>query len=245
MPRCTKWIILLAFFWPVCGRADLPAYTWTFLTTEKDSRPADVHECDEALSRKTVEDMNITEKVFHGNLTWRKMNLSRLLSASAPFCELDVDPAQPSALTSREAVILKEYLERGGFLLLSEDAYPYTLDQIATFTKWPIIDFVTRHLPAIDSNFTAEKLTEKHPLYHSFYKTKIPLAEKRALRDMPNLPDLTLVSYKGHPCAFVYASDFCEDDHWVTMGRPFPTDSVLVPEDYALYVNLYVYVSMH
>jgi hypothetical protein len=37
----------------------------------------------------------------------------------------------------------------------------------------------------------------------------------------------------------------CENDTWVQLTKPFIPDYPTIPEDYALNVNLYVYVQMH
>jgi len=237
--------VLTILFWMVAARAGTPSYTWTTVVPENDTRAVDMREFDESITSRTVMAMNRAEPVFHQQLTWQRVKLSRLLSVSAPFCELDFDAMKPVILTAREKTVLKEFFIRGGFLILSEDVYPYTREEIRSIKKWPAIDFVTKDLPASDPNFTVEKITEKHAIYHQYYSTKIPQAERNELKANPNLPDFTLVSYRGHPCAFVYANYFCDDEQWIQQERPFPTDSELVPEDYALNVNLYIYVTMH
>jgi len=241
--RCL--LVLLVLFWTVTARAGTPSYTWTTVVPENDKRAADMREFDESITSRAVTAMNRTEPVFHQQLTWQRVPLSHLLSVSAPFCELDFDAVKPMVLTAREKTVLREFFIRGGFLILSEDAYLYTREEIKSVKNWPAIDFVTKDLPASDPNFTVEKITEKHPIYHQYYSTKIPQAERNELKANPKLPDFTLVSYRGHPCAFVYANYFCDDEKWVPLVWPFPTDTELVPEDYALNVNLYIYVTMH
>ena len=189
--------------------------------------------------------MNKTETVFQHRLVLRQLRISQLLVASAPYCELDFDPVHPLILTAREKVILKEYLVRGGVLMLREGVYPYTPEEILNIKEWPLIDFLTVELPAQDHGFTAEKITEEHPLFHQYYATKVPEPESRALMQFRNLPDMTFLTHKGHPCAFVYASYFCDGEKWITLSPPYPTNFTEVPEDYALWVNYYIYASMH
>ena len=236
-------LLMLGLSFP--GRAQVPSYSWAILIPENDSRPKEVRDFDEVVTKQLVHDMNNTETVFRHHLTWRQVPVSRLLSASVPFCEFDFDPVHPLVLTDREKAVLKEYFERGGVILLREGVYSYSPDELSGIKRWPIIDFLTGELPASSPDFRVEKIDEKHPLFHQYYSTRLPLPEARALQDFPHLPDLTLVSYKGHPCAFVYASYFCDGEKWLTISPPFPTDFSIVPEDYALWVNLYIYASMH
>jgi len=227
------------------GMAAGAMFTWTCLVPENDSRPRDVRAEDEFSSNQTVVSMNQTEKVFHGQLEWRCAKIKDLLSISAPFCEFDFDAVKPQYLTAREKSILREYLSRGGFILLAEDGYPYTQEEFLKVRNWPVIDFFLKELPALDPGFKVEKLTDKHPIYHQYYDTKILPAEIHEFALDPYLPDLQLLSYRGHPCAFVYANYFCDHDSWVTAERPYPVMATLTPEDYALDVNLYLYVTSH
>ncbi len=192
-----------------------------------------------------VDSMNKTEKVFHGQLNWQTAKINDLLSISAPFCELDFDMVKPFYLTTREKMILKEFLGRGGFLLLAEDAYPYTDEEILKVHSWPVIDFITKVLPAQNPDFQIVKVTNAHPILHQFYQTKMLDAEIHEFKINPYLPDFQLLTYRGHPCAFIYANYTCDDkdDRWVTEERPF--SSLIMPEDYAFNVNLYIYVTSH
>jgi hypothetical protein len=227
------------------ARAQLPTYTWTCLVPEHDTRDADLRKYDKDMSQQMIANMNETEQVFHHQLSWQEVPVGKLLVAHAPFCEIDYDPLHPLVLTDREKFILKEYLQRGGFLVLGEDVYPYTEDQIATVTKWSVIDYIIKDLPAADHDFAAAKVDESHPIYHQYYKTLVPAAERWALGRFPTLPDCTMVTYKGHPCAFVYANYFCDNDQWIQLPRPFSEDHEWIAEDYAMNVNLYIYASMH
>jgi len=238
-------IVVLLSVLPCPVLAQLPTYTWTSLIPQHDSRPADMRKYDRDTLSAMIVNMNATEKVFHQQLTWQELPIRRLLKVPAPFCELDFDPLHPLILTTQEKAILREYLGRGGFLQLGTDVYPYSQKELASVTKWPVVDFVTKELPALDPDFTVEKITEKHPIYHQYYSTYVPAPERWALRTFPHLPDCTLVSHKGHPCVFIYSNYYCEGDHWVVLPRPFNEDTDWIAEDYAMNVNLYIYTSMH
>jgi hypothetical protein len=243
-----KWLGLLTLalvFSSHSAHAQLPTYTWTSIIPENDTRDADLRKYDKDMLREMITNMNETEKVFHHQLSWQEVPIRKLLIAHAPFCEIDYDPLHPLVLTDREKLILKEYLQRGGFLVLGEDVYPYDEDQIATVTQWSVIDYIIKDLPAADHDFVATKIDETHPIYHQYYKTLVPAAERWALGRFPALPDTTLVTYKGHPCAFAYANYFCDGEQWVALPRPFPENTYWIAEDYAMNVNLYIYASMH
>ncbi len=218
----------------------------TVLTPESDSRDADVRDFDEFQSRTLATDMNATEKLFQQRLIWQKLPILQLLATSPPFCELDYDAVKPQILTSAEKTILREYLTRGGFIELSGDTYPYSQDVFWAVKKWPVIDFVTRELPAFDSHFTFKRITEKHLLFHLHYTTQIDEAERHELEGNPYTPDFILVSYRGHPCAFVWGNyGRYYQNRWMALERPFDRNLRLVPEDYALNVNLYIYAMTH
>lgn len=239
--------LLLGGTLPMPGWAEQPSYTWTVLAPEKDSRPQDVREFDEIQSKTTVRDMNATDEVFHHRLTWQKVPIKDLLSASAPFCEFDFDAVKPQTLTAKEKTILREYLSRGGFILLSQDVYPYTREEYWPVKSWPVIDFFTKELPAADTDFKVERITEKHPIFHEYYKTRIVEPEKLELQENPNCPDFTLITYRGRPCIFIYGTYVCDGVQWITLPRPFGVLFTVstYAEDNALDVNLYIYASMH
>ena len=130
------WLALLCLF--TSGRGEQAVYPWVYLVPENDSRDAEVADFDEYLSRCMVDDMNNTEQVFQHHLAWAKLPISRLLSAQTPFCELNFDAVKPLILTPKEKSIVREYLSRGGFILLSEDAYPYSQDEFWAVKEWPI-----------------------------------------------------------------------------------------------------------
>ena len=239
-------ILLFGLGFPLAGFAQEDTLTWTFLTPENDTRAADVRNFDMLFSKRVLARMNSTEEVFHHHLSWQTVPILHPLDASAPFCELDFDPVNPLILTPQEKTILQEYLTRGGFIFLCEDAYPYSRDEFWSVKKWPIIDFLTKELPVSDRDFTFERITQQHGFLHEYYTPKIDeiLAfELIELKGNPTLPDLTLVSYRGHPCAFVLGNYAFDENGWVT--RPFPSNIMLAHEVLAFYVNIYVYVMMH
>jgi hypothetical protein len=243
-----KWlgIFLLSVSALICPvHAQLPTYTWTSLIPENDSRPADMRKYDRDTLGAMVVNMNATEAIFHHELTWHELPIRHLLNTSAPFCEIDFDPLHPLVFTPEEKTILKEYLARGGFVQFGTDTYAYSQEEIASVTQWPIVDFITKELPAEDHDFTVEKINETHPLYRQYYHTTIPPPELWALKTFPHLPDCLLVSHKGHPCAFFYSNYYCDGGRWIVLDRPFNEDTDWIAEDYAMNVNLYIYTTMH
>jgi len=190
--------------------------------------------------------MNDTEKVFRHQLAWNKVAIKNLLASSAPFCELRFDAVNPLVLTDQEKAILREYFVRGGFILFQEDAYPYFQDEFWSVKEWPVIDFLTKELPALDPDFTVQKVTDSHQLFHQYYNTQTAEFTKHELQDNPYTPNRTLLSYRGHPCAFVYGRYYLiEDGKWVAMPRPFEPVFSADPRGYQLTVNIYVYSQTH
>jgi hypothetical protein len=249
LPR--SWPLLWVVFWilglPGICRSEGLVYPWTYLVPEHDSRDSEVADFDEYLSKCMTASININEaRFFHGNLTWQKVPIARLLSTRTPFCELEFDAMRPLILTPAEKSILREYLARGGFILLSEDAYPYSQDEFWTVKEWPVIDFMTKELSAADPNFTFGKITPSHFLFHAVYTKTIGLDIIHEIEGNPNTPRLLLVSYRGHPCAFVIGqyTDLI-NNKWYALPRPFPRPFEQDPEGYAEIVNLYIYVMTH
>jgi hypothetical protein len=238
--------LLLGFICPVCGLAQATSYSWTVLIPENDSRAADVRDYDEFDSKSLVMNMNESEKIFRHRLVWNKAALKDLLALAPPFCELRFDAVNPLILTDREKAILKEFFARGGFVLFQEDAYPYSQDEFWSVKSWPVIDFLTRELPAADSDFKVEKVTDAHPLFHQYYNTQTGELTRHELEDNPYTPNRTLLSYRGHACAFVYGRyNYIEDGKWVAMPRPFRHFFSWDPKGYELTVNIYFYAVMH
>lgn len=201
---------------------------------------------DDFESRSLLAGMNEYEKVFHGRLVWRKTAIKNLLSVRTPFCELRFDAVKSLIFTAREKAVLREYFAQGGFILFQKDAYPYSQDEFWAVKEWPVIDFLTRELPAASSDFKAGKIDDSHPLFSQYYKTRTAEAVVHELQGNPFTPNRTLLSYRGHPCAFVYGSYyFIEDGKWVAMPRPFAHVFSPDPRSYKLAVNIYVYAMMH
>jgi hypothetical protein len=222
---------------------DLP---WTVLIPENDSRAPDVRDYDLFDSRSLVLGMNESEKVFGHHLNWSKLAVKDLPTHSTPFCELRFDAVNPLFLTEAEKKIVREYFARGGFILFQEDAYPYSQDEFWSVHSWPIIDFLTRELPASSPDFSTQKVTDAHALFHIHYDTQTALSTRHELQDNPYTPNRTLLFYRGRACAFVYGRyNLIEDGKWVAMPRPFVKIFSLDPRGYQLTVNIYVYATTH
>jgi len=237
--------LLLGIAWPSPVWAQMPSYSWTILTPEHDTREKDVVDRDFLEIKNGVDGMNMIDSIFHHRLVYRESSILNLLTQPAPFCELDFDIMKPFVPTTEEKKILREYLIRGGFLLLCEDGYPYTREEILTVKGWPIIDFVTKELPASDPNFRVERINADHPLLRQYYKMDIPQAELNEIKINPRLPDYLLVSYKNHPCVFMVANCAIDSVEWVTLTKPYLVDEPVMQWDLELPVNLYIYATMH
>jgi len=221
-------------------------FVWTVLQPEHDSRDADVRSFDEFDSKSFVEGMNQAEPIFRRQLTWNKAALKDLLAVTTPFGELRFDAVKPLILTTREKTVLREFFARGGFVFFEEDAYPYAEDEFWKVKSWPVIDFLTKELPARDPNFKVEKVTDAHPLFHQYYSTQSAEWITHELKDNPYTPNRTLVTYRGHPCAFVMGRYYViEDGKWIAEPRPYAHVYNHELRGYQLTVNLYVYATMH
>jgi hypothetical protein len=235
---------LLAAVLPAAAQAT--TYPWMVLVPQNDPRDPEVRSYDYFDSRALVANMNDTEKVFQHRLVWSRLPISQLLSASTMFCELRFDAVKPLVLTDEEKRILREYFVRGGFVLFQEDAYPYDEEEFWPVKSWPVIDFLTKELPALDPGFTSTKITDAHPLFNQVYHTRTADAMHHELEGNPNTPNRTLVSYHGRPCAFVYGRYYgLEDGKWIAMPRPFRRVFSLDPRGYELTVNIYAYATLH
>lgn len=227
-------------------RAQTDPISWTVLTPEHDSRPADVREYDEFDSRSLIRTMNAASDAFHHRLTWQKVAIKDLPSTPTPFCELRFDAVHPLILTDAEKGILRDYMMRGGFVLLYEDAYPYTQDEFWSVKEWPVVDFLKKELPASSPDFKAQKITDAHPLFHQYYETQTAEMVKHELQDNPYTPNRTLLMYQDRPCAFVFGRyNLVIDGKWAAMPRPFEEVFSLESRGYELAVNIYVYATMH
>jgi hypothetical protein len=217
-------------------------YPWVLLTPQHDSRDAEVCDQDEAQSLNMVGVINQTETLFHHHLLWKKVAIKDLLSLEAPFCEMHFDAVKPFWLTSQEKSILAEYLKRGGFILFFIDAYPYTQDEFWKVREWPLIDFLTKELPATHSGFTTGRATDEFPIFKIHYQTQTADSIRHELSGNPQTPNRTLLFYNGRLCCFVMGQyTHLENDEWVPMARPFSREFSLQLKSYQLVVNIYTY----
>jgi len=221
-------------------------YPWTYLVPENDSRDADMRSFDEMDSKELVSFMNDNENIFDRRLIWSQAPIKNLLKTVTPFCELRFDAVNPLVLTPLEKAVLREYFARGGFLLIYIDCYPYPQEQFWKVKEWPLIDFLTKELPAASPEFTFTRITDAHPLFHEWYKTETADPVKRELRDNPNTPNRLLISYHQHPCAFVMGRYSYDDgNEWIPLPRPFEAVGSMDPKAYWMLVNIYVYAMGH
>jgi hypothetical protein len=217
-------------------------YPWVMLAPANDSRDADEVAHDDQQSLSMVAVINQDEELLHQSLVWRKVMIKDLLAMQVPFCEMHFDAVNPVGLTPEEKGILAEYLKRGGFILFFIDAYPYPEEEFWKIKEWPVIDFLTRELPASDPGFTIRKATDDFPLFKVHYKTETADAIRHELTGNPNTPNRTLVYYKSRLCCFVMGSySYLEDGTWQAADRPFSTDFSMELKSYQLIVNVYIY----
>lgn len=221
-------------------------YPWTVLIPKNDSRDAEVRAQDDFDSRSLVASMNLSEQLFAHRLVWKKIAIADLLSTPTPFCELRFDAVHPLVLTDREKEILHEYFSRGGFILLQEDAYPYDESEFWPVKSWPVIDWLTKELPAADKDFSVTRVNDSHLLFRYHYVTKTAEYTRHELEGNSNTPNRTLVSYRGSPCAFVFGRyHVVENGKWVAEPRPFRRVFSMDPRGYQLTVNIYAYALLH
>jgi hypothetical protein len=221
-------------------------YPWTYLVPENDSRDADMQSYDEFDSSQLALLMNDSENIFAHHMVWNKMPIKNLLSVLTPFCELSFDAVHPLMLTPTEKAVLREYFARGGFLLIFIDCYPYPQELFWKVKEWPLIDFLTKELPASSPDFSFTRITDAHPLFHEWYKTETVDSVKQELLDNPNTPNRLLISYRHHACAFVMGRyGFAGGDPWIPVPRPFEHIRSMEPKSYWLLVNIYVYAMGH
>jgi hypothetical protein len=230
----------------VAGLAALTArgadYPWVMLYPDHDSRDADVVAHDDQQSLSMVAVINEDEELLHQSLVWRKVRIKDLLAKQAPFCEMHFDAVRQVGLTEEEKGILAEYLKRGGFILFFIDAYPYPEEEFWRVKEWPIIDFLTKELPASDPDFTIGKATDDFPLFKVHYQTETADAIRHELTGNPNTPNRTLVYYRGRLCCFVMGSySYLDDGVWQAADRPYSSDFSMVLKSYQLIVNVYIY----
>ncbi len=228
------------------GLSSFPAhgleYPWLVLSPENDSRDFGMRDYDEADSRNTVGVINDSDPLFNHHLVWGKSSVRNLLSMRAPFCEFRFDAVRPFWLTPDEKSIIKEYLKRGGFILFFIDAYPYSQEEFWKIKEWPIIDFLTKELPASDPDFTTGRATDDFPIFKAHYHTETAEATKHELAENPNTPNRTLLFYQKRLCCFVIGRySYMKDGVWIPLPRPFPKNFNMESRGFQLVVNVYVY----
>jgi hypothetical protein len=238
--------VLSGWLWVMLGFLSFPAhgqeYPWLLLSPEKDSRDPEMCDQDEAQSRNMIGVINETEALLHHGVIWKKAAIKNLLKMDAPFCEMHFDAINPVGLSAEEKAILTEYLKRGGFILFFIDTYPYAQDDFWKIKEWPIMDFLTKELPAADPAFTTGKAGDDFPIFNVHYQTETADRIRHELDGNPNTPNRTLLYYQRHLCCFVMGvyGDM-EDDAWVPMERPFPKDFSMELKSYQLVVDIYIY----
>jgi len=200
---------------------------------------------DEAETASMLSVINQSEKAFDHHFVLLNVPIARLLSVETPFCELHFDAVKPLVFTPEEKAILAEYLKRGGFILFFIDCYPYSQDEFWSVKEWPIIDFLTRELPAADPGFTAGRATDDFPVFKIHYQTETADSIRHELTGNPNTPNRTLLFFQRHLCCFVMGCyGYLEDNTWIPEPRPFANTFSMDPKSYQLIVNIYTYALM-
>ena len=217
-------------------------YPWLLLSPENDSRDAETCQADEAWSSNMIQVINQNETLLKHHIVWRKGKIKNLLAMDVPFCELHFDAINSVGFSAEEKSILTEYLKRGGFILFFMDAYPYYQDDFWRIKEWPVIDFLTKELPASDPDFTTGKATEAFPFFKVHYQVVNNDATKYEIQGNPNTPDYTLLYYRNRVCCLVEGDyGYFEDGAWFPVARPFPRRFSTDLQAYRLIVNLYIY----
>jgi hypothetical protein len=232
------WVML--GFWPLAGHGQ--DYPWLYLSPEHDSRDAEMCARDEAQSVNMAAVINRNETFLNHHLVWKKARIKNLLAMEDPFCEMHFDAINPLGLSPEEKSIISEYLKRGGFILFFIDTYPYYQDDFWKIKEWPMIDFLTRELPASNPDFTTGKATDDYPIFKVHYQTETAEWIRHELEGNPNTPNRTLLFYRNRLCCFVMGVyGYLEDDTWVPKSRPFESDFSIELKSYELILNVYIY----
>ena len=217
-------------------------YPWVLLSPQNDSRDSEMRDQDEAVSRNMVRVMNRSEDLFDHHLIWEKAEVKDLLALNVPFCEMHFDAVRPFWLTPEEKSILTEYFKRGGFILFFIDAYPYTQEEFWPVKDWPIIDFLSKELPAADADFTSGRATDSFPIFRIHYHTETADVIRHELTGNPHTPNRTLLFYRGRLCCFVMGQyNYLEDGAWTAAPRPFSRSFSPELKSYQLIVNIYTF----
>ncbi len=235
-------IAILGIWVLVAGVMRADALPWILLNPANDTRDPEMQAWDQGDSRNFVEVANRSEAFAGTRFQWSQIALGDVLSISTPFAELRFDAVKPMAFTTHEKATLQEWLTRGGFLLLFEDAYPYPQEVFRKNATLPVYEFFTRELPAKDPFFTVEHITDEHPIFHINHETSTVPGIAREIRETPHYRGRTLILYHGRPVAFFMGRyNFEEDNRWVPRSRPFQTAYSSELKSYYLIVNIYVY----
>jgi hypothetical protein len=193
-----------------------------------------------------VEVANQSEAFAGRRFFWDHLPVNEVLDANTPFAELRFDSVKPMEFTHKEKTTLREWLMRGGFLLLFEDAYPYPQEEFRKNATLPVYEFFTRDLPSMDQRFTVERITDEHPIFHINHQTATGPAMAREMRENPHYRGRTLICYAGRPVAFFMGRyNFEQNDRWVPLPRPLRPAYGRELKSYHLIVNIYVYVMCH
>lgn len=219
------------------------ALPWALLKPQNDTRDAEMQAWDEADSQNFVTIANQSEAFASRRFLWQQVAVKDVLSLSTPFAEIRFDPVKPATFTPAEKNALTEWFQRGGFLLLFEDAYPYAQEDFRRHASLPIYDFLTRELPGSNPGFTVERISDRHPLFSIYHQTTTVPSIAREMRENPNYRGRTLVSFHGRPVAFFMGRYNIEKDgRWLPMPRPLSQNHGSELKSYHLIINIYVYV---
>jgi hypothetical protein len=229
----------------VTTRSAGDALPWVLLQPKNDTRDAEMRRWDAGDSRAFVNAANASEQFAGRRFSWRSIALEELTTAAVPFAELRYDAVHPMEFTGGEKTVLREWLTRGGFLLLFEDAYPYTQEKLRSRATLPVYEFLARELPALDPEFRVVRIDDAHPIFHAYYHTETVDSVRREMRENPHYRGRTLLLHREKPAAFFmgrYGSE--EQGRWVPKPRPFRQAFSTELKSYRLIVNVYCYAMM-
>jgi hypothetical protein len=227
----------------VAPAAELP---WVVLETRNETRDEEMQAWDDADSQALVKLMNQDERLRDSQFAWRKTPLESLLDAGTPFAMLNLDPVRPMELTAREKEVLLEWIERGGFLLVMEDAYPYEQEEFRKHPTLPVYEFLMKELPRGNPLFGTGDARTEHAVYNLVYPTEMSPWIRVELEENPHYRGRTFLEYKGRMVAFFMGRySVMREGRWVPMRRPFPPRVSRDARGYYLILNLYAYATMH
>ncbi len=239
--RFTSRLILIALVLTgTCLKAE--TFPWVFLLPRHDTRDAEMQAWDEEDSQACLSTFNHSG-IFPGQpFIWQRRPVAEVLESAAPFAELRFDAAHPMELDGDEKKALSEWLRRGGFLLLIEDAYPYSQAELRSQPTLPVFEFFTRELPASDPGFSVSRVGDGHPIFHIFYQTWTVDSVAREMKENAHYRGRTLITYQGRPVAFFMGRYWREEEgRWLAAPRPLPRNFSLDIKSYKLTLNLYIY----